>query len=283
MKNATPSEIAIRKIIDMVDDLINFSTELVKDKKNYAVDLVDQNDIQGELHRKLDFIIQSVEQINTLGLLKENQFKAIKSNFYIQDEKVFEIVFPLISTSGNYRGHIEDIVDGEFNQPKENLFISRMKELKNSLKNCLSKEEKTKGIITGLKNPIIWEKVTMIFNGDTLKIKQENSIVGEYTLAELGFPKIKTERTVTALFYSLFVRENQPNNNLLLSTDNKNQKIKSNLSKIFCNAFNTNNDPIGIDKYGFYKAKFKTSLSGELYENTYSSGGLLNENKDYED
>lgn len=283
MKNATPSEIAIKKIIDMVDDLINFATELVNSKKNYAVDLIDENDTQGELHRKLDFIIKSIEQINTLGFLKENQFKAIKSNFYIEDEKVFEIVFPLISNAGNYKGHIEDIIDGEFTQSKDNLFLERMINLKKTLKNCLSKEEKTKGIIAGIKSPVVWEKITMIFNGDTLKIKQDNLITGEYTLMELGFPKIKTERTVTGLFYSLFVRENQPKNNLLLSTDNKNQKIKSNLSKILCNAFNTNIDPINIDKYGFYKARFKTHLSGELYENKYASGGFLNENQEYED
>jgi hypothetical protein len=283
MKNATPSEIAIKKIIDMVDDLINFATELVNSKKNYAVDLIDKNDTQGELHRKLDFIIKSIEQINTLGFLKENQFKAIKSNFYIKDEKVFEIVFPLISNSGNYKGHIEDIIDGEFTQSKDNLFLERMNNLRKALKNCLSKEEKTQGIIKGLKKPLNWEQVVMIFNGDTLKIKQNDKTIGEYTLEELGFPKIKTERTVTGLFYSLFVRENQPKNNLLLSTDNKNQKIKSNLSKILCNAFNINIDPISIDKYGFYKARFKTHLSGELYENRYASGGFLNENQEYED
>ena len=145
------------------------------------------------------------------------------------------------------KSNIEDIIDGEFTQSKDNLFLERMINLKKTLKNCLSKEEKTKGIIAGIKSPVIWEKITMIFNGDTLKIKQDNFVIGEYTLMELGFPKIKTERTVTGLFYSLFVRENQPKNNLLLSTDNKNQKIKSNLSKILCNAFNTNIDPISID------------------------------------
>ncbi len=140
----------------------------------------------------------------------------------------------------------------------------------------ISSIEKKKDVkkIIGLTKPIIWEEIKIIHLGESLSIKQNNKLLGEYKLEDLGFPKIRKNKMsgIRQFFLSLFFTEEKEVNNILSSKDNKQQKIKSNLSKILGKAFGTNKEPIVIAKNKNYIPLFETSLGKELGINKHSSG-----------
>lgn len=134
--------------------------------------------------------------------------------------------------------------------------------------------------IKGIRKPLRWEDVTIIYCGEIIKIKQNNTSLGEYDLNDLGIPKIGKTRMdgVRQFFMSLFFIEYYKENTKLDSKNNNQQKLKSNLSKILKEAFETNIDPIGIDKENNrYIPLFKVSISEGLRVNDFASGVKFND------
>lgn len=133
--------------------------------------------------------------------------------------------------------------------------------------------------IKGLKKPTHWKDITIIHDGESLKIKQHGTLLGEYLLISLGIPKLRKNNKgngIQPFLLSLFFSKEHLKNNLLLSTDALNQKTKSNLSGILKDIFDTNEDPITIDKKTkMYTAIFSTSVGKELAINNYHSGSKL--------
>lgn len=286
MKNATPSEIPINKIIEQTKDLIVFSQNLVTNNNATAGDVaLDNNGLYSKLYRKFEAIIQSIKQLNNLGYFSEEQYKRISENFYIKDDAVLDIAIDILSSSfiDTKEGYIQDIVTDIYPEVKENRFVSKIQIILEELKKCISKTTKASSVIKGLKQPIVWEQITIILKGLEVEIKQNEKSLGDYSIEDLGFPKFKGLRNVTAIFFSLFTEEIEKVSSILNSRNNKNQQLKSSLFKILSNTFNTNKDPIEIGRGGLYKAKFKTSTGGELRINEHKSGGQFLDNYDYQD
>jgi hypothetical protein len=283
MKNVTPKNNAIANIVKKVDDLILYAKDFIKLGKAHAPVFTSENE---SLSNRFNDTVVAIEQINLLGYLSETQFNKIKAHFYIKSGLVEK---SLLETSVEFlnsktRGQIADVVEGIFLQSENNLFIDRMYSLKNELRKCLSKEERSKEQIVGLKQPIIWEQITIILKGVEIQVNQNNKDLGDYHLYELGFPKVKNRlsknRTVVNFFISLFFPDNS---GLLDSQNNSNQKLKGSLSKILNNVFNTNKDAIEIDRHKTYRAKFITKFGGDLKINDFSSGKMLTEQDEYAD
>lgn len=162
--------------------------------------------------------------------------------------------------------------------------------LKKVVSKKLSKKEKAKAIIQGLIKPVKWGDITLIFNGSTVKVKQNSKSLGEYSLSDLGMPKItkKGGRSVPRFFMCLFISQQKQAFDFLSSSNNTNQKHKGKLSEILKNAFGTAIDPIYIDdKSHQYTSLFKVSFGGELSINDHRSGGALYDetkptNQDYD-
>jgi hypothetical protein len=286
MKNATPSEIPITKIIEQTKDLIAFSEDLISKGDATSRDiLIDDKDQYREMYKKFETIIQSLKQLNNLGYFSKEQYKRITDNFFIKDENILDIATGILSPSfiDTKEGYIQDIVTDIYPEVKENRFVIRLKTILEELKKCISKTTKASNVIKGLKQPIVWEQITIILKGLEVEIKQNKKSLGDYSIEDLGFPKFKGNRNVTAIFFSLFTKETEKVSSILDSKNNKNQKLKSSLFKILINVFNTNKDPIEIDKKGLYKAKFRVSTGGELRINEHRSGGQFLDNYDYED
>lgn len=154
--------------------------------------------------------------------------------------------------------------------------------LQSVLKKKLTKEEKTKAVVQGLKSPFKWDDITLISDGEFITVKQHQRELGRYSYKELGLPE-KKHRNGNGVYYFLgilFLGKSLQNKDkvALLSTNNTNQANKKNLKKILCNAFDTNEDPFMIDeKTNFYKPIFKISEGGDLSVNEYNSGGTLYE------
>lgn len=152
--------------------------------------------------------------------------------------------------------------------------------LETVVKKKLSKQEKTKAVVQGLKAPFKWEDITLISDGQFITVKQHQRELGRYSYKELGLPE-KKHKNGNGVYYFLgilFLGKTLQNKDkvALLSTDNVNQANKKNLKKIFCNAFDTNKDPFTIDeKTDFYKPVFKISEGGDLSINDHRSGGSL--------
>ncbi len=285
MKNATPSEIPITKIIEQIKDLITFSEDLISKGDATARDiLIDDKDQYRELYKKFEIIIQSLKQLNNLGYFNEEQYKRIADNFFIKDENILDIAMDNLGPSfiDTKEGYIQDIVTDIYPETKENRFVVKLKIIVEELKKCISKTTKASSVIKGLKQPIIWEQITIILKGFEVEIKQDNKSLGEYNIQDLGFSKVKGLRNISGFFFSLFIKETQKVSSILNSKKNENQKLKSSLSKVLTNAFNTNKDPIEIDKNGLYKAKFKTHSGAELRVNEHRSGGQFLDNHNYE-
>lgn len=286
MKNATPSEIPITKIIEQIKNLITFSEDLISKGDATARDiLIDDKDQYRELYKKFEIIIQSLKQLNNLGYFNEEQYKRIADNFFIKDENILDIAMENLGPSfiDTKEGYIQDIVTDIYPETKENRFVIKLKIIVEELKKCISKTTKASSVIKGLKQPIVWEQITIILKGLEVEVKQNEKSLGDYSIEDLGFPKFKGLRNVTALFFSLFTKETEKVSSILDSKNNKNQQLKSSLSKILSNAFNINKDSIEIDRKGLYKAKFRVSTGGELRINEHRSGGQFLDNYDYED
>jgi hypothetical protein len=165
-------------------------------------------------------------------------------------------------------------------------FIERVSEVKKLLQKSLSREEKVKGLIKGLKQPVRWEDITILFDGANIEVIQDDRNLGTYSLDDLNFPKHKTNkqdkilRGVKGLFMSLFFNTTDKSVSVIDSKDNNNQKLKSGLSKVLCEAFGTNKDPIEI-RNGEYRAIFIARFGGDLRVNEHRSGGEIFENHEY--
>lgn len=286
MKNATPSEIPITKIIEQTKDLIAFSEDLISKGNATARDiLIDDNEQYRELYKRFESIIQSINQLNTLGYFSKDQYERIASNFFIKDEAILDIAIDNLGSSfiDTKDGYTQDIITDIYPPTKENRFLVKIRIILEELKKCISKTTKASSVINGLRQPIIWEQITIILKGLEVEIKQNEKSLGDYAIEDLGFPKFKGPRNVTSIFFSLFTKEIEKISSMLDSKDNRNQQLKSSLFKILGNIFNTNKDPIEIDRNGLYKAKFKVSTGGELRVNEHRSGGSFIDNYDYED
>lgn len=285
MKNATPSDIAIKNTIKDIDDLISFVKDFIKSGHNDAsVFLIES----GPLVRRFDKILNALEQLKTLGYISENQFAQIKSHFYIKDNVVADALLDVSTDylNTNKGGHIADIVEGIFPQSESNLFVERVSEIKKLLQKSLSKEEKAKGLIKGLKQPVRWEDITMLFDGASIEVIQDDRNLGTYSLDDLNFPKHRTSnqekilRGVKGFFMSLFFNVTDKSISVIDSKDNNNQKLKSGLSKVLCEAFDTNKDPVEI-KDGVYRPVFIARFGGVLRVDEHRSGGQLFDNHEY--
>jgi hypothetical protein len=279
MKNATPSDIAIRNVINDIDELISYAKGFIKASHNDASEFLNE---YVPLGKKFDSVLSGIEQIRTLGYINSAQFEKIKIHFYITDEDVFKSLEDVSTDylNTNKGGHIADIIERIFPQTEENLFIERMNNLKESLNKALSKEEKTRSIVKGLKGNFLWEKITIMLKGIEVDVFQDNRKLGEYTLDDLGFPKAKGQSNVRGLFMGFFF-DNKKTGILLFSEKNKNQALKKILSAVLRNAFSTNIDPIEIDENKVYKPKFKVKTGGMLRINEHRSGMSLNEEQEY--
>jgi hypothetical protein len=285
MKNATPSDIAIKNVLKDIDELISYAKDFIKVGHNDAPVFLAEC---GPLERRFDKVLNALEQARVLGYITQEQFTQIKKYFYIMDDNASQ---SLENVSTNYLntnkgGHIADIVERIFPQTENNLFIERMSEMKKLLEKSLSKEEKVKGLIKGLKQPIRWEEVILLFDGANIDVIQDDRNLGKYSLDDLNFPKLRTNkqdkilRGVKGIFMSLFFNKTDKSISVIDSKDNNNQKLKSSLSKILCEAFGTNKDPIEITD-GVYRPVFIARFGGELRINEHRSGGELFDNKEY--
>lgn len=212
---------------------------------------------------------------------KENEIKGLSSDdisliFHLLNQtysgseyennkeySVFYISVPFISE--------ENFVERTFKIGK--YFELALSEIKEILENKNIKKEPSK--INGLIQPIRWQNITIIYNGENIKIKQDDTTLGEYNLEDLGMPKVRKTKLkgVRQLFTSLFFPETYKENSVLLGTNYVNQKNKSNLSKILKKVFETNVDPIYIDtKTKKYIPYFKISLSEDYAINDFPSG-----------
>lgn len=285
MKNATPSDIAIKNILKDIDELISYAKDFIKAGHNDAPVFLAES---GPLERRFDKVLNALEQARVLGYIKPEQFTQIKEYFYITDNNIFKSLEDVSTDylNTNKGGHIADIIERIFPQTENNLFIERISGMKKQLEKNLSKEEKAKGLIKGLKQPVRWEDVTMLFDGANIEVIQDDRNIGTYSLDDLNFPKHKTNkqekilRGVKGLFMSLFFNITDKSISVIDSKDNNNQKLKSSLSKTLCEAFGTNKDPIKITD-GVYRPIFIARFGGELRIDEHRSGGELFENQEY--
>jgi hypothetical protein len=275
MKNPA-SDTGIKNIIQKIDDLILYTADFIKSgKAHVSIFLNESNDLSS----RFADITNAIEQVNLLGYFSERQFQQIESLFHINDDAIESA---LLEISTGFLDRVGDVVEGVFPQTQENIFVGRLRLLKSELKKCISRAERSKSIIIRLKQPILWENITLILKGTEIEIKQDKTSLGDYHLYALGFPKVRnrvnTRRNVLGLFISLFCTDKSE---LLDSTNNNNQKLKSSLSKILCGAFNTHKDPIVIE-LGLYKARFITRFGGDLRVNDYLSGKSITEQDEYQ-
>lgn len=280
MKNATPSDIAIRNVLKDIDELISYAKDFIKAGHNYASDFLSEN---SSLAHRFDKIINSIEQLKNLGYIKENQFTQIKNLFYIKDDSIANALLDVSTDylNTNKGGHIADIVDGIFPQTESNLFIERMLVLKKTLENTLSKTEKSKAVIKDLRGNFSWERITIYLTGQQVEVKQDDRNLGEYSFDDLGLPKAKGESNVRGLFLGFFLDNEQTGKLLFSENNNKNQALVTKLNTILCNAFDTNIKPIEIGQNKIYKSKFKAKTGGELGINDHRSGRTLPEEYEY--
>lgn len=279
MKNATPSDIAIKNILKDIDELISYAKDFIKAGHNDASVFLAEN---GGLVSKFDMVTEALQQLKILGYLTESQFTKIKNHFYIKDDVISDALLNISTDylNTNKGGHIADIVERIFPQTESNLFIERMLELKKEIENTLSKQEKTKGIVKGLRGDFSWRRITIYLKGEEVDICEDNRNLGEYTLDKLGISKPKGKSNVRGFFIGLFVDDERTGILLASKKNNKNQALKKRLTAILCNAFDKNIDPIEIDEYHNYAPIFKAKLGGELRSNDHPSGKKLP--KEYE-
>jgi hypothetical protein len=285
MKNATPSDIAIKNTIKDIGDLISFAKDFIKSGHNDASIFLTEN---GPLKQRFDKVLNALEQLRTLGYISGNQFAQVKGYFCIQDDAVAEALLNISTDylNTNKGGHIADIVEGIFPQSESNFFVERISNIKKLLEKNLSREEKAKGFIKGLKQPVRWEDVIILFDGANIEVVQDDKKLGIYSLDDLNFPKHRTNkqekilRGVKGLFMSLFFNKTDNSVSVIDSKNNNNQKLKSSLSKILCEAFGTNKDPITISD-GVYRPVFTARFGRDLRVNDHRSGGEIFENHEY--
>ncbi len=147
--------------------------------------------------------------------------------------------------------------------------LRSIKEISESTKN------KKVPVIIGLIKPIRWEEIKLFYDGYIVKIKQNNTLLGEYSLESLGVPKIRQKTGgLLHFFMALFISDLPENSKVLSSRSSINQKRKSILSKILKTAFETNKDPIyKVDH--IYKPLFNTKLTGVLEIHEHPLGRKL--------
>lgn len=292
MKNATPKSKAIDKGRKV---RIKKLSELNKESLEKALVLFNQLNTSGiHAHR--------IEENKIIGLKNEDITWAlhvinpvyVEENNKIPNAKYMEAYEEVLDENGKLK-KVKIILYGDvknnpvfffsnFSDKSERTFMAgpklelALEEIEKVLVTNINK--KTSFVIEKLKTPIKWENITLIFNTDSLKIKQDSTILGTYTLKEIGIPKLRKTKSnsVYHFFFSLFLTDHYGANDLLLVTNNNNQKNKSNLSKILRNAFSTNKNPIGIDKKtNKYIPLFKVSAGEDFRINDHRSGGKLYE------
>lgn len=256
MKNATPSKgHPVKTVLKLLEDL---SAEIITSftsRKAYD-------------KRPVEYFLEKFQKV------KDRTIRLYESHFF--DEKGLERIEQDIFTP------LDTANDVDFS-----LLLSSFDKLKLILEKKISKDEKIKGVIKGITHPVRWENITIIYDGDFIKVKQNTKSLGQYSLSEIGIPKITPKRSsgVAKIFLLLFLKDElQPSQqDILVSSNTNNHKNKSNLSKILCSAFGTNADPIKIDlETRLYAPIFRATYGGNLKLNEYRSGRKLYEETDLE-
>lgn len=289
MRNATPKSESIDKGRKV---RIQKLSELNKESLEKALVLFNQLNTSGiHAHR--------IEENKIIGLKNEDITWAlhvinpvyVEENNKIPNAKYMEAYEEVLDENGKLK-KVKIILYGDvknnpvflfsnFSDKSERTFMAGPKldeaiaEIKETLSNVTPEAKKK---IKNLKNPIRWENITLLFNTDSVKIKQDSTLLGEYTLKELGVPKLRKNQSngVYSFFTRLFFKEHYIHSDILSVKDKNNQKLKSNLSKILREAFNTNKDPISIDqKTGKYIPLFKVGVGNDYRINNYHSGRRL--------
>jgi hypothetical protein len=191
--------------------------------------------------------------------------------------EVFEITFdlendsPLEYVDGKENSSVEDVQVGY-------LYGKSVSEIKNKVLDMLkSKEKKVLKKFENLPKDFRWEKLKIILLDEhRLSFKYEDTFWGERDFSDLGIGNSK-KGGVKNLFRLFFISKQAdlPENDLLSSTEGKNQGNKKNLKKILCEFFETDIDPISINKESAkhdYVPKFETYLGGDFKETRFYSG-----------
>lgn len=247
MKNATPKDsypvkILLKQLENLIAELVNsFTSRKAYDKRPIEYFVAEFQKTKGK-----------TVQLYEYHFFDEKGLKQIEQDIYTPIETARDVDFSLLLIS--------------------------LDNLKHKLEKKISRDEKIKGVVKGIKKPMRWEDITIIYDGDSIKVKQHDKSLGKYSLLDIGIPKITPRRTggVARLFLLFFLKDELSKNQLdtLLSSNSDNHKNKSNLSKMLCSAFGTNIDPIKIDsKTKLYSPIFKATYGGDLKLNEYPSGG----------
>ncbi len=286
MKNATPSDMAIQKILSKIEDFINHCCFYFIDGNEPNPDELFSDEKLEEMYQK---IVSAIENLNNLGYIGDKEFEQVRGLLNtVDDDVLYRAGLCFDSNDVKKKLHLLDLLPTVTFEDKldSSPFLKRFLKINDLLTKQLSREEKARKLITGLKQPVVWEQITIYFNGNEVEIKQNDRSLGVYSLTGLNFPKQKTNkgekalRTSRGFFMALFFSTTKSVGEILSYEDNNNQKLKSSISKILCDAFNTNKDPIRKNN-GIYEPIFNARFSAELRVNEHRSGGELFENQEY--
>jgi len=292
MENATPkSEIDIsipknkkervKKLLRFDRTFLEKTLLLLNELKRAGVGIykINENEIRGLKNDDISLMLSSVNH-----LYRDFQLELPKHQKFITEEvfKDGKLVKAKIEVGGDIMNFpvffCSGFHEGEGRYPERTFMIGPQFETAlDEIEEVLGKNKKKKKLnkIKGLVKPIKWDEITIIYIGDSVKIKQNDTALGEYNLKDLGMPKIGKNKMegVRQFFTSLFFPETYENNIILSSKNNTQQKLKSNLSRILKDVFETNRNPIQINKKNHtYYPVFKISMGKDLNVNDFSSG-----------
>lgn len=295
MKNATPKneiylslpknkEGRIKMLNQWDDDFLQKTHKLLLELKRAGVGLykIKENEIKGLSDDEVSIIyyrINPLYQEENYHLEKFDRYISQKDKFSKRKIKVDGDImgFPVFFFAGLEHGGDSTQMERTYMVGPQ--FETALEEIEGVLNKQIKKKVHSK--IKGLIKPIKWEEITIIYTGESIKVKQNSTLLGEYNLENLGMPKIGKNKMegVRQFFTSLFFPENYINNPVLSSKNNSQQKNKGNFSKIFKNIFETSKDPIQTNKKNhLYTPLFKVSMGKDLGINDFSSGRQFHDN-----
>ena len=270
------------KLLKKLDRKLLEKTLLLLSQLNRAgsgVHKIKENEIKGLKTEDITYILYEINPIySNLPYYSDNELMVKEKRIIKRNKKVIEKHI-LYGDAINNPVFFQCELDTSSDKYAERTFmVGQHFELAlNEIGDLLSNKKLVNpNKIKGLKKPFHWENITIIHTGQSLKVKQNDALLGEYMLTDLGIPKLRKTNKVKGVqpfLLSLFFSGEKLENDLLLSTNTLNQKTKSNLSKILKDIFDTNEDPIKIDETTKnYTAVFRTSTGGSLAINNHSSG-----------
>lgn len=288
MKNATPKSKAIdkgrkariKKLSELNKESLEKALALFNQLNTSGIHAhrIEENKIIGLKNEDITWVLHVINPIYA-----EENNKIPNAKYMEEYEEVLDENGKLKKTKIILYGDVKNnpvFFFSDFSEKAERTFMAgpKLNEAINEIKDTLAKiKPGVKKKVKNLKTPIKWENIKMIFNTDTVKIKQDSTILGEYTLSELGIPKLrKKSNGVYSFFVRLFFKEHYADSDILSVKNGNNQKLKSNLSKILKEAFNTNTDPISIDQNtDKYIPLFKVGVGNDYRINDHRSGRKL--------